>query len=701
MTRPNCWRAATTLFLGSLASCGTLRVDTRTLFAQLTYATGPTDVPQTNHDLELLANLELEGITAYRNPKAMASCLRMLQPSMMRVFGQKLSKAGTAWANIASGIPVEGACGAADDRALVQYVIARLAMATWSMAQAGPSEPANQKAWVYDRVPAALNAIAKTLEQTPDRTNDIEDAPALALSGGSSNGAFSSGFMFELLSLRERSLPPEGDGGKYTFSAIIGTSVGSLIAQILDLYFVDARTALSPAVTQALTICNSYWDHKPTPSCASTVDAAIGTGGACFDGWPSGDLDLGLSGLDSATRKGLAASRPRQMCALTKLYESFTDNDEQTLMCVEPGPVSSAVGILGRKTQNLMRFDPMYQNIVGPVLDAYAAEMVNNPTTRVVVSVESESNQVLGLDERACAAMPPGEGAGEREYCLGAGVMASAVLPFFARPVAHAYGGTDTQNGVCGTWFDGGLRSGFPVYRAMRMTRPALAPYVADPSVRLRVLAVSTGRSESEASSRPQDIVSIAFNAISQMSNSNEVDEVMLAQQIALLREDQLFEIGNPNERRPRAPDLSTKSDLGGDAIVSTVFVPADAPPQIVAGGQYSFDRYIMRGLWTWGRYVALQRVLSTGALAGQPGLFSQLGWGELETKAQAFAARDLSTISPWLQAYQKPECAQHESARMDAGRKRINTCVKDCADVVAGGSGFPQHLICPAGLRQ
>jgi predicted acylesterase/phospholipase RssA len=709
-------RGAALSGLVASVACAT-KIDTRTLFAELTYPTNYVAPPSPDRDLEVFANLELEAVTAYRDPAKMAACLRILKAHDIEVIGEQLVKAGPSWAKVASKFPLEGVCKDADEPALVEYVVARLATAATFMARSVSIVDANRRAQIYANVPAALNAIAGILEKTPARSATTEDAPALALSGGSSNGAFTAGFLFELFSLRERALPPEGDGGKYRFSAVVGTSVGSLISQLVDLYYVDPTRPVAPAKRQLLDTCNDYWAHKPTPSCQQPVDTATATRTDCFDGWPAEtgglDSDTRLSGLDKATRDDLAARHPHQMCALTQMYKYFTDDDEQTLMCVEPGPVTAAADVLGRPHQNLMRFDPMYLNAVGPVLDDYSEETIQNDVTRVVVSVETEQNQIVGLDERVCNGLPAGPAVnggpqlvGGREYCLGGGVMASLVLPFFARPVRHVYDGV-TPQGLCGTWFDGGLRSGFPAYRALRMTRPAMKGFVADPDVRLRVLAISTGRFEGQASPRPQQIVDVAFNAIGQMSNQNQLDEVVLAQQMALIREEELSELVNIKKGNPPTADAGTteppKTDATGtideDQSVSAVYVPSDAPEQIVAGGEYSFDRYIMRGLWIWGRQVALQRVFGEAGPPAMRGLFTRLGWGALEARALEFAKKDQATMQPWLDAYatNKAECPEHATARMSAGRYRINNCVSKCPEIVAGGTTFPQNLVCPA----
>jgi predicted acylesterase/phospholipase RssA len=707
-------RGAPLTGLVTLVACGALKIDTRTLFAELTYPTNIVAPPNPDRSLEVFANLELEAVTAYRNPAKMAACLRILKAHDIEVIGERLIKAGPDWAKIAHTFPLEGVCKEADEPALVQYVVARLATAATSMARSVSITDKCREADVYAYVPGALHAIADILERTPTRSEATEDSPALALSGGSSNGAFTAGFLFELFSLRERALPPEGDGGKYRFSAVVGTSVGSLISQLVDLYYVAPPSYIDKDRLKVLGKCNDYWANRPTPSCQQPVDIATSTGRNCFDGWPvtAANANASLSGLDQATVDDLAKRRPYQMCALTQLYKYFTDDDEQTLMCVEPGPVTAAVDVLGRPHQNLMRFDPMYLNAVGPVLDDYSDETIKNDVTRVVVSVETEQNQTVGIDERTCVGLPPGpavdggvQPVGGREYCLGGGVMASLVLPFFARPVRHVYDGVKPE-GQCGTWFDGGLRSGFPAYRALRMTRPAMKEFVANPKLPLRVLAISTGRFEGQASLRPQQIVAVAFDAIDQMSNQNQLDEVVQAQQMALIREEELAELislkkggsGQPDAGAHDPPPTEDKGTIDFDSSVSAVYVPSDAPEQIVAGGEYSFDRYIMRGLWIWGRQVALQRVFGEATTPATRGLFERLGWGDLEKKAIEAAKQDQATMRPWLAAYARsmPECPDHATARMTAGRYRIDNCVSQCPEVVDGGTNFPQNLVCP-----
>ena len=385
-----------------LLACA-VKVDTRNLFAKASYSSSSTlPLTPTSDDLALqvFANLELEAVMAYRNPLKMAACLRALDEAYIEALGENLAKAGAQWGPVAGNMELKNECQATDDPLpLVRFVIARIATEATYMATSMSTTDENRRADVYRRVRRALGSIANILANTSRRSNNAEDSAALALSGGGANGAFSAGFMFELLSLRERALPVAGDGGKYRFSAIVGTSVGALIAQILDLYFVDPKLPLAIPQQRLIDTCKNFWNPATRiHSCVADVDTARSVGSVCYDGWPSNaggvNDDTALSGLNSATRNDLFARHPRQMCALTKLYQSFTDIDEQTLMCIEPGPITRLVGQLGTPDQNLVRFDPMSSNVIAPVLDAFSDEMIKNDVTRVIVSVESEDNQI-------------------------------------------------------------------------------------------------------------------------------------------------------------------------------------------------------------------------------------------------------------------------------------------------------------------
>ncbi len=716
-------RAGVLSVIALCAACTPLPIDTRSLFADETYPKPtPADASTSESasrslqelDLQLFAALELEAVIAYRDPAKMGDCIRALDAGDIEELGNTLIHAGGGWADVVRQMKLKGPCNdTGDSLALVQFVIARIASTAAYMASSEAMTDELRHHNVYERVPSALKAIADIVANTTPRTEETEDAPALALSGGAANGAFSAGFMFELLSLRERALLAENDRsdrGRYRFSALVGTSVGALIAQILDLYFVDSSLPVQTTRQKNLIEkYETYWDaatrvHTCFADGVDGADTKTSDRKDCFDGWPTPaatgglDADMGLSGLDRKVRDALFARRPRQMTALTALYQAFTDDDEQTLMCVESGPITRLVGVLGVPDQNLMRFDPMSSDVIAPVLDAFSDELIHNDVPRIVVSVESEDNQTVGLDERTCALMPskPAQGdvaeaVGGREYCLGSAVMASAVLPVFARAVRHTYDGV-IDGGFCGTWFDGGLRSGFPVYRALRMTRPALEGIVHDPSRALRVLAVGTGPLEGLPQGRPGNVLGVTLDAIGQMSNQNQVEEVVLAQQMARVREDELLSI--MKKSRP--------SDDTEDTSIGSVLVPAETPSYLVAGADYSFDRTLMRGLWVWGRHVAIERVLGRSVLKGTRKLFDRLGWSDLQNAALPLAKEDERTMKPWLDAFRIPtECREHQEARAIAGVNRIKTCVPTCEPVTTSGTNFPQFLVCPPGVSR
>lgn len=739
------WLLTGGLLAGAMSlACVPLKVDTRTLFAKASYSTSAPAPPASGDQLtqQVFAKLEPEAVMAYRDPVKMGSCLRAIatkEPADIERFGETLAKAGAAWGHFAAVEPLPKECAIkGEPPALIRFVVARIATAATSLAYMISGDQEQRKENVYKQVPKALNQIATILEHTKERSMDAQDAPALALRGGAANGAFSAGFMFELLSLRERALirdwasAPESASGKYRFSAMVGTSVGALIAQIVDLYFVESVRVLKPIQQRQVDDFTNYWDPaKRQAKQYAAVDLARSTGAkgpdgkSCYDGWPNypkgvdddTEDEMRLSGLDAKTRDYLFKWRPLQMVALTTMYKAFTDNDEQTLMCVEPGPVTRLVGILGSTTQNLMRFDPMDTNVIAPMLDAFSRELIDNDVTRVVVAVEMQNNRAVGLDERICSTLDSSptdgkkqESAKGREYCLGSAVMASSTIPIFARPVNYLYDGGNTN--YCGTWFDGGLRSVFPAYRALRMTRPTLPGFVNKSDSPLRVLALATGPLE-VPQPPPSNVIDVLLGTEGQAVGQNEIDQITLAQQMVTVRNDQICDIieAMPHDESTAQPDPCQRQDrakkaeakgieleaINTDLSVSPVYLPVEAPPYIAAGAEYSFDRTLMRGLWVWGRHEAITRVLGKGVLPGTLGLFSRLGWSDLEAKAQTFAEADGKTMQPWLDEFKKPECGPHQSQRVASGRDRITNQVPDCDPLAPKSSTVPQYFYCPS----
>jgi hypothetical protein len=721
------------------------RLDNRHVFADLTYAQHALP-PRSNQELQLYAALELEGVTAYANPQAAAACYRALDTALLDETADRLAEAqlaargrdpapgwGAVEAWLATHLPAGCDALAASDRALVAYSAAHLAQAVESFAQSsgvaarprdgGTAIAAAQRTGPEARREvdrAALGALARVARllaatRPPQRPRTYE-RPVLALSGGSANGAFVAGFLFELLWARERALLELDDPGARRdqdaaslFSGLVGTSVGALLSQVLDLYLVDpaVHDGLTPAQQAYLAQCLGDQALDLDPGELSTNPAG------CFEGSPRRHFP----GLEPR----LAAGRPIQACALTLLHRAFTQSQEQDLMCVEPGAVTRAVGLLGPRRVGLVRFDAMTRKLIDPLLDQLAPQLLANDTTRVVVSVDLLQNQTLGLDERSCAGLPAlaaglGQVAprGGQAYCLSSSVMASAVLPFFASPVRHTYSGYG-ELGECGAWIDGGLRSGFPVLRALKLSRPrALTP---GSEATLRVLALETGRLNGLPNPRPQTIADVALNAIGQMANANTVDEFVLAQLTSSQRERELGALlsvldgGAPGAAA--APGPATPHAEGGppvplgaddDLAVAGVYVPSEVPTAIVADSGYSFDPYVMRGLFTWGRRVAMLRILglSTDGHGNVRGsLPTQLGWpAPLSRRVRALATRDLEDpeLLAWHRAYTLDECPDFRARRIDAGHARVTSQVEDCGAVEDESGLTPHYFVCPQG---
>jgi hypothetical protein len=173
----------------------------------------------------------------------------------------------------------------------------------------------------------------------------------------------------------------------------------------------------------------------------------------------------------------------------------------------------------------------------------------------------------------------------------------------------------------------------------------------------------------------------------------------MMARQMAQIREQQLCDIVkniNPND----TCDRNTVS-ISDDVSVTAIYVPAETPAYLVEGAEYSFDRTLMRGLWVWGRHVAIQRVLGKAIPHGTGTLFSRLGWEKLETEAMKQAREDAKVMQPWLKGFKiQKECRAHQTARIKAGQHRIKECVSDCEKVTETGGKTPPYYICPKAAR-
>lgn len=746
--------AASFLVLG----CSTA-IDTRSLFAQLTYANNGLP-PAPERPFQLYAALELEGVTGYVDAAAAAECYRTFDSTALRDLGEALGSpcqsggdrqfdclAGT-WGRIEyeiiAKLPTICPNLPPADRSMLAYSVVHMAGTVASFARWTGVSKASFDA-VYAMAPQVIDRIAHVLEAKKGRIpRDTINAPVLALSGGSANGAFTAGFLFELLWARERALlqMPEEQRDSFDlrsrFAGLVGTSVGALISQVIDLYSVDPRTTLSPRQLAFLDAC-----VKPQPVALEVDSSDGGSGGSAGSssgsGGSSGSDGSGnggcFSGAPTPTFPGLPApgppgtSPPRliQRCALTKLVTYFSDIEEKDLMCIEPGAVTRMVGgksglALGEPSLGLMRFDPLSGTILDPILHELAQPMLDNDTPRIVVSVDMQQNQVVGLDERSCLWLPteasthgpqPYARVGTRPYCLGAQVMASVVLPFFARPLRHTYSGY-SEFGECSTWLDGGLRSAFPVLRALRLSRPLALMRRSAPRRLLRVLAIETGRRNGLPQPRPGSVVDVSLNAIGQMASANTIDEFALAQAVSSQREREFDAIRKARaaaaKEHPQGPGATALAmDIEAEEVgvpddwsISVVYVPDEVPPGIVADSGYAFDRYVMRGLFTWGRRVAMSRIRGeTEAGGADPArqLPTLLGWPDaLANKVVEVIEEDRSNsdIAAWEQAYTHGECRAFREDRIKRGAARVlDSSTPSCANVT-DEMRSPRYFLCP-----
>jgi predicted acylesterase/phospholipase RssA len=706
------------------------RADGRNLFALLTYDEKVSETPKNVVPFQLFASLENDALMPLERPSDVANCLTELTSQDLKAQGAKLlvdEFGSKEWARKSWDFVQQRACYsklAENDKVLATYVLARVVADVWATARDATVTEAAADG-IFSDATSALARVAVMLRQAhPNRTTQVTTdesrrLPALALSGGAANGAFSAGFLAELLSVRLRAvLPPRGRRdisaeeraqamSESRFAALVGTSVGAVLSQILDLYYTD-DPKLYADNRAFFDDCNSFWRNPivvPTPD-------HLGQPDECFNG-----SQPEVGNMPPTITPEVVSAYPVQACAIRYLYK-LTEVEEQDLICVPPGPVTNAVGVLGPSHPGLVRFDPMATNIVDPFVGQFSLAMMNNDVTRVDVAVETMQNQTLGLDERSCWSLPSSATpkgplkAGSSENCLASGVMASLVLPFFAIPVRQTYSGFD-PDGECGSWLDGGLRSGFPVLRALLMTRPN-ALEKAPP--RLRVLAVNNGQMDGRAQVRSQGIHQVALNAIGQMSGQNQVYEVAAAQDESALRERAIavliaFRKNDPGAGGPAgdagaaaSADCRPDADAGcipivpatavplatDDDAVSGVWVPNEVPPSITSGAEYSFDKYIMRGLFTWGRRAALKRL--TELLPAGPEkerkrrqLARWLGWSKIADAVEAEALYDRdgdATWKRWTAAYEHEECLPFHVARSRVGKRRITDRMPTCVDL-------------------
>ncbi|MFZ5439761.1 MAG: patatin-like phospholipase family protein [Myxococcota bacterium] len=665
-------RSFAVVWVLGLAGCVAADLGNRAVFAEVTYGLPHDPAPAPQPTFQLFA--ELQGVVAgpWNDASAAAQCLASVSAADLERLGRATSGtrdprswAQALWAELASlRVSPPCAAGFASDPEQLAWAVGKSADTVFSFAGLTWLDASRRPA-AFAAGADALHRAAEVVRATPPNQAARAALPVLALSGGAANGAFTAGFLFETLTARELALArlpaderAEADV-RSRFSAVVGTSVGALLAQLLDLSLVEGP--FSPPQQAFLDACNAM-SLRP-----EVAHGDLSGGRAdCFSGWPARPFP----GIPPQVE------RPVQRCALALLQRYFADVDEADLMCAEPGSVLRAVGLLGAPRTNFIRFDPMQRQPLDDVLGLFHQQMRDDGLLRVVMSTETTQNQLVGFDERACgAASAPG--------CLGAGLMASLVLPVFARPVTHASSGF-AEKGECGVWIDGGLRSVLPALRALSYSRPT--PLLPAPT--LRVLALDTGRLTSLPSPKPRLALDPMLNSLEQFASQQDLTELAFAQRAAELRDDEVEALAR--EVAAATPTKLMTRPSVDDARVDGVYVPSDVPDWVVAGAGYSFDRYVMRGLFLWGQQVARAR-FGGGVLA------KRLGWpAALVTALEAVLAERAADpdFQQWLASYQRPVCPTFEAWRNEQGKKRINETMALCVEPAAG----PAYFSCPAG---
>ena len=494
-----------------------------------------------------------------------------------------------------------------------------------------------QGAFLGGQEPTALPAAetregvrggARILQVDPTEASNRHRYPGLALSGGGANGAFTAGYLYALLSAREHAIKVGGlRPTSERFGYVVGTSVGSLLALLLDLYFVEAGPGTLPESTKRY------------------------LRGRC-------------------EQKGALGSRVVQECALWLMHHYFTEVTEDELLCVEDGSILSL--LTGAKL-NLARFEPMKRLVIDPMVEAFDDHLLSNDFIRVATTVETQRNLFVGLDERVCLLV----GDADKHDCLANGVLASVVQPILARPVSAVYFGVpfedDRVQALAGYWLDGGLRSTFPVALAVEMQRPrrsALAPAGLG-----QILAIDAGRVEGVPSHRPTDSLGLIMDSIGELTHQIARSELAFAQAHELHRRARTCYLATQTDDPAKCVTEERAAALGPSAssTVWSVYVPDSIQPRILAASGYTFDPEAMTGLFLWGEKVFLEqrrRVLEI------------LGFGRTLSLAEDMMNARLKEVNSRIDELRRRYSAAHPRAwqdHLDDRRKALDAKILTC----------------------
>lgn len=483
-----------------------------------------------------------------------------------------------------------------------------------------------------DALGLALRNATLILDNDPPRRGSLprHRFPGLALSGGAANGAFTAGYMHALLALREAAL--EGADVApglrrhidlaHRFGSASGTSVGALINLYVDLYF----------------------SHVPGDAVAlKQLQPRLR---AC--------LKVGQAGGPDA----LPASRAIQRCALEKLRTDFIQ-DEWRLLCVEDGYITDLMD----DKRSVLRFDPLRDNYLRPFMKDFGQLIVDNDFIRVAMVVDLRQNVVMGLDERVCRMPALGSDDAGRSRCVINGILASISNPALAAPIPVVHSGLRGAGGESGVWLDGGLRSGTPAARAITLTSRKL-------------LAVNTHRAEGIPKGAWSNAFGILMGAVDNMVLQNRQWEMAQAQ---LWRTDQLRkqEVVNKALGRALTGHLTAVPPLQLSGDLLPVFVPDKIEPRELFADGYTFDPFVMKGLFLHGQKTFLR---------SHQQIYRWLGWNkmlEVEQSSAAFRAR-LAQLRQAVDlelktSYDNLDVARWRPVHISQRRKLLQENLKKC----------------------
>lgn len=644
--RPRTHRATSALVAAAVilgSGCGL-----ENFYITSSYPKDTLPTPERDWSLVVSSSLEPGLLTAYDNPADVAVCLGKLDRGALATtfaqYGQCVDgfsptkqvggKTTTttraealAWClprltSIAPGVGVVGCSLADHDAVALARVLAGTAESFHSLKKSlsgggfgdpdlSPALSDKLRTGLDESLDLAARLLAAEAPQPGENPVRRSQLPALALSGGAANGAFTAGYMYAMLSLRELAIESLEQGYRdeiersERIGTIVSTSVGTLVALAADLYFTPAGFSADPATRKL-------------------EDARLRR---CLA--PDRSQPLGQS-------EPLPA-RPFQQCALKELVDDF-HSSEWDLLCYEDEELLDLLSNL----DHVLQFAPMKRGILTPVLDAFQSRMLDNDLVRVAMAVDFDQNVVVGLDERACrlGTSPPW-----RTECLASAALASVVLPVFTRPVSRVYSGLRRENGESGTWFDGGIRSETPAFRALAMTRN-------------KALAINTTRAEGVPNLAPRGALGVTLATMNQFTQQVRSTELALAPTKDTADDDDQ-KILDAYLHLPSAGAVASEAQpLTGK--LRTVYVPEEITPKILFADGYSFDPWVMQGLFLWGEKTFLQARTRRAT-------FAWLGWNtlrNLESTPAELAA--LSAACP----RNRPACVEGPRGAAEYRRK-------------------------------